>query len=479
MSTPDDQETNRVVPAPRPPAMVEAGDEGPPTGSTGEDAATDADGGNRSAAGYERSSRVRTRLIILAVCIALVATTVVVLSMDFGRDEPAVTAPVAAATTQQMPSVSTLPDVLYQQGQALVAGDLTGWLSFLDPNDTELANQFRYMFDVLHNLGVTGWKPRLTAPELARLGGFEGLTTVDMLTTISYCIQIKDCQPDLAVGNHTNGSEGFIARVSWVFETGAYRINKFQVQPPSENAFLPPWLVTNVTVATGERVSVAVPQDLLGRLPAVLAAADRAAKVADKYTKLIRPARYIVYLAGPTEWDTWYHSTKPKRDALGYAIETSRSSQSVVVKSTDVPDAKLDLVLGHEFGHVVSLLGDSYGYDYLQEGFAEFVEEDGRPVNTYYRLDDVRRFLRSGGWDGDIDHIHPYAAGLEGTAGYGLGYLTWRCIQSQYGDDTMWTFARQAFRVYQPPDAAAQQVFGQPWPTVKAACASYIRAAAR
>jgi hypothetical protein len=141
-------------------------------------------------------------------------------------------------------------------------------------------------------------------------------------------------------------------------------------------------------------------------------------------------------------------------------------------------DLPLVEVLTHEFGHVVTLLGGhgATTSHLLTEGIAEYIEEDGRPIRSYYRFADVRDYVRSGQFDGDLDRLDGLFATDDSSVMYGMGYLTWRCIESRYGQEKLLAFAGDLFqRGYGP--AHAETDLGEPWDAVERACASYIRSA--
>jgi hypothetical protein len=200
------------------------------------------------------------------------------------------------------------------------------------------------------------------------------------------------------------------------------------------------------------------------------------------YAHWTRPTRYIVYLADQSEWRTWFGGAA--RDAVAYAYNDSRSTDVVVVDDALIGGGAYSLAedLKHEFGHVVSLLGSTFHYDdVMTEGFAEYVEETGRSISQYYRIDDVRAWLPSHRWSGnpdDLDANLDSSDVLTASAAYGVGYLTWRCLQSTYGPAKTMAFAGSAIHYGENHDTAARESLGVPWSTVTKICGRYVRDAA-
>ena len=90
---------------------------------------------------------------------------------------------------------------------------------------------------------------------------------------------------------------------------------------------------------------------------------------------------------------------------------------------------------------------------------------------------DVRRFVRSGRWSGDVALSEPTAdTSAEDVAGrYGIAYLTVRRIADRYGEAKMLDFFDQAERRGLTLETASQSALGAEWWVVAADCAKYIR----
>ncbi|GAA3455232.1 hypothetical protein [Dactylosporangium matsuzakiense] len=135
-------------------------------------------------------------------------------------------------------------------------------------------------------------------------------------------------------------------------------------------------------------------------------------------------------------------------------------------------------LLTHEFTHVLSL-GDDDGDDrdwWLSEGLAEYVADRGGDW-TPARLPDVRRLIRTGGWDGTITLAAPPkdlpASDRRGR--YGIALLAVTCLARHYGEDRMLAFFTAVVRNRAEPAAAALTTLGAGWPTATAFCTAEVR----
>jgi hypothetical protein len=424
--------------------------------------------------GPRRSPRTWLRLAVLIVVMASAGTLIVV--APGGRT--------SAVLTQLPPTVDLAQTALTQQARAIEAGDESGWLAPVDP---ALAPTYQELFRNLRALGVTSFQP-VVDPEDAYRARQWLTPSFDLSVYFGFCAQTPTCPPIIRQKlDHRQTSESFAARLTWTRKAGKVVIVGYEKLPPAENEYDHlPWVDTKLEYAIGPRATVAASASLAARLPGVKAAAEAAAPVADKYARWVRPTRYIVYLADATEFRTWFVGpTIEDRGPLAYVVATSRSSVVVVVNVAliDSTGAKLEDTLRHEFGHVVTLLGmerRTLARGGFVEGIAEYIEMDGAPIASYGRLRSARDYVRDL-WDGTIDDIPnlpdnapPYLQ----NAMYGMGFLFWRCIDANYGQDKLLDFAGKIIReTTSKPDQAANETLGQSWATVQATCATYIRAA--
>jgi hypothetical protein len=431
-----------------------------------------------------RAAAFRLRRIITAVVIAVFVAAVVwalqpvplppPLVPDGSSDDAGTGSDDAGTGVTVIPD---LPAALNKQADALEHGDLQAWLDPVDTKSQSLRDRYTALFRRLRALGVHTLQPILA-----------GADTDCCTETIYYgvCVQTDDCG---LVGYETaqqildaNLAELFAMTISWREDGSPDLITGMTLLAPDKVTATEP-LLTDATLqtGTGQRVVVAAAADEAGHLAETVRQADAAAAVADTFTDWRIPQRYVVYLADPKEWRTWFGGEVTAGE-LGYEYDNTRSSAIVVVNISALPGSGVTLrqVLQHEFGHVVTLFGLTHrgDDDVLTEGMAEYVEENGQPVSRYYRIDDVRSYLQSHSWNGNPDSLDKLIGGDDASAdsaAYGIGYLTWRCIATTYGQAKMTAFAFSTVHYGDNHDTAARKALGVPWASVNAACAAYIR----
>ena len=418
--------------------------------------------------------------VTFTIVAALVVAGVVMLVV-----RPFASAPAPTVAASPTPGVLDIASALNRQAAALVAGDEQGWLAPVSSRNRQLQAEYRKQFKQLRALGVTSFQPVFDGQELDlfRLPPAPAKVEVPLTVFFGYCAQTADCPyPGRGGSSFVADTEGFTAKLLWILDNGRFVISSFtRVTDDVRARSVPPWLTDDLQTHTGRRVTVAASAALAGHLTTVAALADRAAGVAQRYARWTKPTRYIVYLADESEWRRWYGGPGKDADVLGFALTNSLSSVPVVLNYTHISAEDLSSVLRHEFGHVATLIGTLGGRDYLTEGIAEYVEEHGQPVASYHRLGDLRRYLRSGAWDGDIDSaklaVYSDAPG-ESSAAYAVGYLTLRCIANRYGEKAMFTFVDHTVRRASGPAEAAPTALGRAWSAVKRTCGAYIRTVA-
>jgi hypothetical protein len=224
---------------------------------------------------------------------------------------------------------------------------------------------------------------------------------------------------------------------------------------------------------------VAVPVRYAGRLDALLAAAEEAAAVADRYARWSAPpGRYLVYLAGPEEWGRWYGARQAEWVA-GFALPITERHTEIVLNGQRITGAEVGDTLRHEFAHVVTLADVRRDYSrqwWLVEGIAEYVRMVGRPLSEYELLSSSRRYVRAGKPTTVAALAEPAVdASTEDASGrYGVAFLSVRWLAERFGEEKMLRFfdevVRQGVAV---PDAAAGE-FGAGWDAITGECAGYV-----
>jgi hypothetical protein len=226
---------------------------------------------------------------------------------------------------------------------------------------------------------------------------------------VAYCLARPGCILDGGPGTpFVEESLGFTSHDGqvWLAELRPPQADRYKQVPV-------PWQTGVLQAKTGRRVIVAAPPELAGLLDDTLAKAEQAARVADRYARYVTaPDHYLVYLAGPGQWKQWFGAGPPGPDPLGYAVHLSRLDMQIVIDAGHVRPDMMQLVLQHQFGHVVTLNDAEPRFDlfdldaWLAEGVAEYIAWDGRNPKDFYRLNNVRRYLRTG-WDGQLRRLMP------------------------------------------------------------------------
>lgn len=116
---------------------------------------------------------------------------------------------------------------------------------------------------------------------------------------------------------------------------------------------------------------------------------------------------------------------------------------------------------------------------WLVEGLAEYAGADGKPVDRYEGLAEVRDVVR-GGWNGRLGSLVPADDAADGRVGgsYGIGYLAVRHLVDRYGEQRVLDFFRAVVHERRSLRDAADDVFGESWSTLHDDCVAYVRAVA-
>jgi hypothetical protein len=344
------------------------------------------------------------------------------------------------------------------QAVALLAGDQAGYLAAVDPGEGDLRSDLQRRFEVLRQMGVGQWSQAVRGRPLVT-----GELSWRADISVTYCFGEPNCRPNAVVF----GSDWRLAGDRIVMTDVDYS-GEEQVGPR-------PWETTDLAVATGSRTVVATSRRLERRLDETLAAAEHAAVVADSLARWDGPpSRYVVFLAGASDWDRWYGFEKPDWSGGLYVDQTDNE----VVVNAAVRDPQ-DM-LTHEFTHVATLAGPRDGRTsstwWLVEGIAEYATMLGKPVAEYDAIGHVRDFV-AGSWDGDpVVDVPSFEATLDDAAArYGVAFLAVRRMADVYGEAAMVEFFGAVVHHDLSLDAASRSAFEQTWAAVRADCETYIR----
>ncbi|GIF46839.1 hypothetical protein DFJ67_1530 [Asanoa ferruginea] len=285
---------------------------------------------------------------------------------------------------------------------------------------------------------------------------------------IRHCFVVTGCEPDSVVVDST-----------WRDSPAGYRMVKLATIKADDNG-PHPWEVSLLTAAVGSRAVVAAPKQYAAQARAFLPAAERAAKIADKYVLGEKPNRYLIYLAGPSEWKKWFGGSQDW--AVGFATPATEHRSDIVLRMEEIDGGYAEEVMKHEMGHVATLAGreyrDYYGENWwLTEGIAEYIEWDGRGIAGYDRQQSARRLLREKRFTGNLEKLVPAdnAADWQIDGAYGLGFYATSCISDQFGHAKLMDFANEVLRAGRPSEVAAPQILKAEWSTVTKRCLAYTK----
>jgi hypothetical protein len=349
---------------------------------------------------------------------------------------------------------------LEDQGAALLAGDQDAFLSVVDPSATKLREDLARRFASLRQLQVKIWQPVLERKPQTEAGG-----TATATVFVKYCFVVDTCDP-MSLETDTK----------WNVAGKSVTLLEFGI---STELGPRPWEVSDLRTAVGNRVVLSTTAKYASRLPSMLAAAEKAAVLTDTFARWNSPpSRYIVYLAGPDEWSSWY-GIKQESWVAGFALPLTANATEIVLNAARVDTKQTLDVLRHEFTHVVTLANVDKAYDHtwwLVEGIAEYVRVKGGG-KAFDGLPDVRVYVRGGHWKNEIAMDDPpdgsTTADVSGR--YGVAYLSLQRLADRFGEDKMLDLFNYAARQGLPLDTAAQQAFGVAWTDVEADCVKYIR----
>jgi hypothetical protein len=417
-----------------------------------------------------------TRSALLIAALAVLAGTPAAVAADrLGAARDGAAGQVAKINLSAAPAVDTrsagdaraaagararIDAALVAQAAALARGDAAGYLAQVDP---PLQTQMRQRYEALRALRVVGYAAATTG-EISVAGSDRWRATVE----ISFCAAAAGC-----------AAAPVLTATTWVVTGDSARLVG---SVPSTTYGPRPWEVSELRAVVGARVVVAAPPRYAGRLAPTLEAAERAAARSDRYARWRpAPSRYVVYLAGPEEWSTWYGVKQPAW-AAGFAMPITTEHTEIVLNASRIDSGEIRNTLTHEFTHVTSLAGVQRSYTdswLLVEGLAEYVAHAERAVSAYPWLSGTRRYVRSGLWPGTADLAAPpeSATVSDATGRYGVAYVAVRRLAERFGEARLLDFFAAVARDGRRPADAAPQILGVPWADAAADCDRAVRAA--
>ena len=415
----------------------------------------------------------------LVAALAIGAGVVYVDRSPLSLDEQAAAAgPEAAAVKAPPTPAEAVTATLDAQEKALLGNDERGWLAAVDPGRSKLRAQYRSMFRSLRGLGVSHfvYSTAIEPPDAKR-------RTVDVTADIAYCFSTDKCPKEQY--NKSDGPPTITQSLTFKKVGGRYLITERSATKSRDQQQPTPWEAGDLVFRSGPRVTVAGNRSEQKYFKQVLAAAEKAAVVNDRFAALVgNPQRkYRIYLAGPKQWKTWYGGINDKW-VIGYAIPLNDSGSDVVLNMSAVrADSEvLATTIQHELAHVVTL-GGAYrtsggtGDMWMEEGIAEYIGWYPRTATDSWRRSAVRDLLESSKRPKSIAARAPSddAGPSASDAFYGLGHFTADCLARKYGQNALFDFVRLYLRENRDLDPASREAFGKPFTTVDRTCMAWIR----
>jgi hypothetical protein len=354
-------------------------------------------------------------------------------------------------------------EILTARSKAISSGDQKAFLGSVDPANAKFVTEQTRRFQVLRRMEAGVYREVVTGNPSE-----DGQRRWRLDTDMFYCFGPANCN-----------QVRLPTESAWVFRDGRLRLADIKASPADWNGPRP-WEVDDLQVRVGERVVIASMKADASRLADAVRSADRAALVADKFAHWHEPpSRYVIFLAGPTEWRKWYGHEQPEW-AAAWAVPVGGFTTEVVVRTDSFRASTLQSLLSHELTHVTSLAGDRHGGArtswWLMEGIADYAQFLGKAVRQYDALAPTREFVH-GSWDGAVavDPPDEDASVDEAAAHYGVAFLAVRRIADRYGQDKMIDFFGAVVHEGQTLDQAATSTLGASWATVQADCAKFVR----
>lgn len=409
---------------------------------------------------------VVTGMAVAALVVAGVAPAAL-LAGDAARPEAAAAVLPAAPPTPSTPSGPSerdfasaahrsITDTLIDMSAALRGGDRAAFLAAGAPGNKSVAAELRRRFTSLRALRVA--EVHLTVESGVTRGAGAGATGEWTATVlVDHCFVSPGCI-----------LEQVAVQTRWQVAAGGARLLRIDAVSGADHGPMP-WEVSTLTVAVGKRVIVAG-ATRASLVRAVVDRADRAAKVADRYAIGRTPERYLVFLAAPKEFSTWYNGWSGW--AGGFAAPVTTGRTDVVINIDEVSGEDLDFVLRHELTHASTLQGSDFhdedSSSWLIEGIADHAGYDGLPVPPAYLWTEARRYIRANKWNGDLDPLmfENDEPDWQITAKYDIGFLAVRRLTEKYGLTKVRTFFNEVIHQGRYHEQAARSAFGVGWEAI-------------
>ena len=365
--------------------------------------------------------------------------------------------------------------VLGLQAAALLKGDEKGWLAAVDPANSKLVARYRLMFRNLRGLGVSHFDYHA----YQRPAGKGGVVTMGV--SAAFCLSTTTC-PEWSDASD-KGPPRAEQAVTLKPRGGTYVIAALATAEEPNYLQPMPWEAGDLVFAQGRRVTVAASRKQAKHLKRVLAVAERAATVNDRYAAYIAnpQQRYRVYLADDKAWKSWYGGIDDKW-TVAYAVPLNTAGTEVVLRMSELDDKQLlSTTVQHELGHVVTVGGVStrdFGEDqWLSEGIAEYIGWAPKHAKDSWRRQGVHNAFRKARKPRTIaaSALGDNPSDKAGDAFYGLAHFAVDCMAQTYGERKLFEFVRLTLRQDYTYDMASRDAYGLPFATVDKGCLTWIR----
>lgn len=359
------------------------------------------------------------------------------------------------------------------QAAALLRSDQAGWLAVVDPAQPALRKRYLNLYTSLRALHVTQFEYR------ANLGGtLRGTVVVN--AEMAYCFSATTCPS--YVENQWSGPPRVAQQLTLKAGKTGFVISRVAKSPRPSDLQPTPWEAGDLVYAQGKRVTVGAPRALAKRLPEVVAVADRAASVDDRFAGYVGnpQQRYRIFLATGKNWTSWYGGRSPGY-WVAYTIQLNDAGSDVVLNVGKLGDGEeLAVTIQHELGHVATLsdLEVSDPADmWLKEGVAEYIGWLPRHARSNWSYPSVHALVNGAKRPKSIvaEPLSPNASPRSVDAFYGLGHYAVECLVTKFGVDRAMDFVRLRLRLHDALDVAARGAFGKSFTSVDKACVNWIR----
>jgi hypothetical protein len=421
--------------------------------------------------------RGRTLAVIAGVTVALIAITVGAVVIWPSRE------PAAVAQPQPRPSLPPTPfeqavNILDRQAAALLKGDERAWLAPVDRDRPALVARYRSIFRNLRGLGVSHAEFHASP----RLDGNPGAVTAN--AAFGYCFNGVACPSWRSESG--DGPPKMMQLLIFELINGKYTITVLAdgLGAGSNRTQPAPWDGDELVFARGKRVTVAAAHSQAKHVKKVLAAAEKAAVVADRFAGRVGnpQKRYRVYLADDQAWKKWYGGDRPKW-SIGYAVQLNSTGTDVLLRAGKALRTRRQLafIIQHEFGHVVTLAGltrsHTTGNKWLVEGIAEYIGAYPRAANNTGNWNILAAEFRREGAPTTIatESLADDADDRTVDRLYAMGHFAASCMADKYGERKLFAFVSRVLRQGDIPDRAARAAFGRSFDAVDKACLKWIK----